>query len=294
VDDAALFLREAVHRIDAQMSKEASIQAAINLALGMERILKEILWRVNPLFILINPGFKNAMPLLYGEKVLPEEKTSSELAANPDGDVLTFRNSLLRACTCSKVTLANKGLLFHISSVRDVLAHNRLALIDFEKLKVMLQRDVYPLLKSYAGELDYSLGKFLVGQDIKLAELSAKLEPDVAQSLQRLLDSHKSRWNQLHKNAGYTEDKDAVTAEVLTSSYKVPMQCPACFNKAVVYGKPEFEYSALEQKEVLIGVRVGRLRCHYCKLDLSDYKYIDHLGLNGVFASDKLSAEKTS
>jgi hypothetical protein len=287
LEDAGLFLREATRKIDAEISREDTLQAALNLALGVERLLKEVLVRVNPIYVLMNPEFKNSMPLLYEDRILAGEQARAELASEPNGDVLTFRNSLLRAVCCSSVAHDNKGLLFRISHFRDVIAHNSLSLIDLDKLKLLLARDAYPLLAAFASELGCSQGKFFSGKEIRLAELSARLEEDVAKALKRVLESHQNRWNKLKNRPGYVEDKDEITREVLSTPNKAPIECPACGSQAVIYGQPELEFNPYERREVVIGIVAKKLRCHYCKLGLDDYKFIDHLKLN-----DHLKAER--
>lgn len=289
LEDGGLFLREATLRIAPDMSRDVCIQAAFNLSLGVERILKEVLWRVNPLYVLVNPAFKNSMPVLYESQILQSERKSAELASDPDGDVLTFRNSLVRASTCSRVTLDNKALLFQLAFYRDVIAHHRLSMIDDSKLRMLLQRDSYPLIHAYADELKCKLGSLLGGKDIKLAKLSAQLQDDVEKALALLMDGHGKTWKQLKVHPGFIAEKERITREILGSECKAKFKCPACGNIAVIYGRPEVEYNPTEKHEIAIGVRVTKLKCQFCKLELTDYKYIDHLGLSKVLAESVAS-----
>jgi hypothetical protein len=280
LDDAALFLRETSRLVDRNMTKVPMVQAAMNLGLGMERLLKEILWRINPAYILINPDFKNSMPLLYPSLVLGK---SREIAEEPDGDVLSFRNSLSRACVCSKVALENKSLLYAISHFRDIIAHNRLSLLEFDKIKVLLQRDFYPLVKDFSKDLECSSSRLFDGHEVKLAELAASLEVDLEKVLERKLSSHQVRWKSLKGSQGFVEDKERVTSEILGTPNKVPVACPACANIAVLYGTSIYEFNHFEQREVCVGVRVTKLKCQFCKLEITDYKLIDHMGLAKKF-----------
>lgn len=285
LDDAALFLREASRLVERNMTKASAVQAVMNLGLGMERVLKEILWRINPTYILINPAFKNSMPLLYSERLIGK---STEIADEPDGDVLSFRNSLVRACACSKVAAENKSLLYAISHYRDIVAHNRLSLLELDKVQLLLKRDFYPLAKDFSGEIDCSSNRLFDGHEVKLAELAASLEEDLEKVVSRTLSSHLARWNSLRGTTGFISNKEDVTSEILGTPNKAPVQCPACGNVAVLYGAPVYEFNQFEHREVCVGVRVVKLKCQFCKLEISDYRLIDHMGLAKVF--DQLGA----
>lgn len=289
LDDGAFFLREGSAKISEHMDRYTCIQSVLNVALGIERILKEILFRVNPLYILINPDFKNSAPLFYGEKIIDSEKSNKDMEKTPNGDVLTYSNSLLRACYFSKSTLDNKSLLFKISNYRDIIAHNKLSLINVDELKILLQRDLYRLVKSYSEEMGCSDSKFFGNANIKLADLSASLQEDVALSLAALFESHLSRWKQLKNRPGFINDKDKVTEEIMLTDNKKTCTCPACKNTAIIYGKNISEFNVVTHQLNHIGTRVSALKCQYCKLILTDYKYLDYLGLSKTFDTSDAS-----
>ncbi|WP_156126646.1 hypothetical protein [Burkholderia sp. 9120] len=293
LDDGAMFLRRASTLISSDLQREDGLQAMFNVALGIERILKETLWRVNPLYILMNPDFKNSMPVFYEGKIIKSSTGQSDFPKDPDHDVLTYRNSLARAVTCSRVSLDNKGLLYQISEYRDIIAHNTLSLINTEKLNPLLQRDFYPLARAYAAELGVSSGTFLGGNEVRLADLSSKLEVNIDSALERLFRAHSLRWNQLKGTAGFVEDKQSVTQEILTTPYKKQVVCPACQNTAVLYGQPEKELNVFERREVVVGVNVIKLKCQFCKLEIKDYKFLDHLRFSAAFNNAEVTSMTT-
>src|SRR5450759_154521 len=106
--DAIIFLSEAAARTSERMQDADIIQATLNLALGIERILKGILYDLNPTYVLMKPDFKHSVQVLYKDKISNDLEVRKELAANPDSDVLTFRNSLLRAQVISETVRKNK------------------------------------------------------------------------------------------------------------------------------------------------------------------------------------------
>jgi hypothetical protein len=278
--DASIFLAESARRVDDSMQHEAIIQSTLNLALGMERILKGILYDINPTYVLIDPVFKNSVQVLYENRILDACKGSTDLAANVNSDVITFRNSLLRVQIVSSVTYNNKSFLFNLSNARDIIAHNNLSLLEMPKLQLMLQRDFYPLMVQYSGELNIGCSRLLRNNDVNLAKVSEKYQESIEDKLAIKLDLHLRKWQSLSGNAGYAEEKDAVTAEILAHDYKFPVECPACHNTAVLYTKPEFQYNPYEKANIIVGLFIAKLQCRYCKLVIKDYKEIDFLGLS--------------
>ncbi len=285
IRDAVVLLQLAIRHIDEKMKSEQIVEAATFLAFGLERVLKEVLWRINPLYVLEDPSFKNSLPVLYRSKMLATELNDPQIASKPNSDVLTFRNSLVRAAICSPTILKHKALLFKVSELRDILAHHQLRNIDFGDLEILLQRDTYPLLCGLCDELELKRNVLFRGHNIRLAKMSARLEKDIAKSLERLFEGHLAIWKSLRGNPGFVEDKEKVTAMILSTDFKVPFDCPACGNMAVLYGSPEFELNVQEAREVLVSVSVRKLKCQYCKLEIRGYEQIDFLNLNAIFAT---------
>ncbi len=284
--DSGKFFRFVARGIQDNIDDFDTIQLSLNFALGLERLLKGLLYDVNPTYILIEPGFKHSLPLLYAEKIIPETVSSNELAENPNEDVITFRNSLLRAQHISKACFDNKNLLFNISNARDIIVHHELERLEIPKLKEILLRDFYPFLKSISDETSLKQGHFFDGSHIKLSRISSTHQTDLENKLKLLLDTHLGIWKTMKNRggkqdgkSGYVLDKISVTREVLNTPYKEATNCPACSNDAVIYLKPVFEFNRFEKKDILIGHEVKKLKCQYCKLEIQDAAILDHLGI---------------
>lgn len=284
--DSGKFFRFTARGIQDKIDDFETIQLSLNFALGLERLLKGILYDINPTYILIEPGFKHSLPHLYPDKVIAETKSSGEIVGNPNEDVITFRNSLLRAQHISKSCFDNKNLLFNISNARDIIVHHELKKLDIPKLKEILLRDFYPFLKSISEELNIKQGHFFDGSHIKLSKISSTHQTDLENRLKLILDSHLGIWNTMKNRdsgqdgrSGYVIDKINVTNEVLNSPNKESTKCPACSNEAVIYLKPIYEFNPFEKKEILIGHEVKKLKCQFCKLEIQDAATLDHLGI---------------
>lgn len=277
--DSGKFFKFVSRSIQREIDDFQVIQLTLNFSLGIERTLKGILYDINPTYILIEPDFKHSLQNLYPDRIIEESKTSKELATNPNKDVITYRNSLIRAQHISKVCYDNKNLLFSISNARDIIVHHELDNLEIDMLRDVIQRDFYPFLKLLSKELKIKESHFFDGSHIKLARISSSLQTDLKRKVSLLLETHLGTWKILEGRSGYVEDKESVTAEILGTPYKESTICPACENEAVIYLKPIEEFNPYEKKEIIIGYEVKKLKCRFCKLEIKDSSILDHLGI---------------
>lgn len=287
LSDATLFFKHLSRGIREEATEFEVILLALQFALGIERVLKGILYDINPLFILLEPDFRNAVNVQYRAKIIHGMEQSSELAKTTNADVITYRNSLLRGQHFSEVISQNKAMLFYLSEARDIIVHHRLSRLDVGRLRMILFRDYFPLVHKIADEFNIPMSKVFDGQDFRLSELSAKNQTDVKTRLEMMFESHAKKLHMLKGNVGYEEDKEHVTKDTLLKEGMIPYTCPACNNTAIIYTKPILEYNSYEKKEIQTGQEIRKLKCHYCKLSLDGYEEIDYLGLYDSLASSR-------
>jgi len=279
--DAGLFLQNAASKIKASMKKSEVILAAQSFAFGLERILKGILFEINPVYVLVEPKFENSLSIFYKSKLIANKESQKELAKNPNADVLTFKKSLLRAQSVSETTFKYKHTLFFISEVRDIIAHHEIKLLELEKIKTVLQRDFYPIVNDYLNELqNVSKKKYFQEHHIRLAKLSSKLQTNLEEQIKLRLDHHKQIWIQRKNIDNYYESKLKLTKRVLLTPNKFPVTCPSCSNTAVIYSKPIVEVNFTENEAETVGFQVTKIKCHYCKLVIDEPEEIDFLDKN--------------
>ena len=272
--DSEYFFQSAAVLIRERMEKKDLICATMQFALAIERALKGIIFDVNPVYVLIDNNFKNAVAVAHQSEI---KHLTSEVSQNPNSDVITYRNSLLRAEVFSDFAHDNKSLLFFLSTCRDVIAHNDLDIINIDKIKTLLLRDFFRIASSVAELTGINIHRLVAQQDNRLATLSAKHQDSVEEKLAITLANHKKKWDVLKKTKGYAEDKAAVTDEVLRTPNKFPIECPACGQKAALYCKPETEPNPYMGTDVITGYFITRVKCQFCKLDISEYDEIEFL-----------------
>jgi hypothetical protein len=157
--DAATYLAKAARAIEATMTREAVADAALAAAVGLEKLLKGILYDLNPLYVLKKPEFDNSVSLVYLARVLQSAIKGKDIAASPNADVLSFRAALARAKVVSLAANQHLHLQMKLAEARDTILHKTLAEFDSEALEVLLKRDLFPLINKYSEELDPRSGE---------------------------------------------------------------------------------------------------------------------------------------
>lgn len=254
---------------------ESVIENVLFFAIGVEKMLKAIIYDINPLFILENPDFKNSVPLLYNLLI----KNKAEIHKNPNGDVIAFHSSVMRAMTFSKTAIENKNTLMKLKNARDVIVHHNFNTLDISELKTLLLRDFYPLLSAFSEE--YNLGgqtNFFNNLNSKLANISSALQGDIEKQINLKIESKKSYWRTLKGVSTFDkkscEDK---TAEMLNKNFTFPFVCPSCENYGIVYTSPLLEFDSYRNEMKQTGFETKAFKCCFCELEIVDYKELDFL-----------------
>ena len=86
--DAQYFAHYISENFEEVLDDNLVIQLTLNWALCVEHYLKGILYDINPIYILVNPDFKNSAKAIYGHKVIVDAIGSKELVDKPDNDVI--------------------------------------------------------------------------------------------------------------------------------------------------------------------------------------------------------------
>jgi len=271
IKDSFFFLRTTSRSISKRMNDEKVIHATLNLALGLERILKGILFDINPLYILLNPEFKNSVQCFYSKSIIDKK----QLAKAVDEDVITYRKSLLRSQVFSKCCTDYTNVLFKISDARDIIVHHELNRLDIKSLREILIRDYYPMMKAFVDELKIPKNKIFDGVHIKLSTLSSSLQSDLESKISLMLETHREKWKMLKNNPGFIEKRQLVTSNVLRDINNEECFCPSCENPAVLYLSPIFEFSPVDGERYQIGSEVIKLKCQFCKLETDEPSVLD-------------------
>jgi len=277
--DARFFLEKAACHITT--SGADIVESTLFLALGLERLLKSILFRINPAFVFIKPDFENLTKILYKDLTVSEYKFKD--GSNCNSDVITFRASIQRAGAFSQVTFRHTALLNTLANFRDIIAHTTLSELDRDKMTNLLNRDYYPLIISYCEELQVRPELYLGQYHRQLATLAAEHQDSVEERLDIKLRFHKQQWESrsgssdfVNRMRGRTEY--VLNREMIDGRYRTETDCPACGNTAVL--NLEVDYDICDGQAMPMGVFVNSIECMFCQLRINDYDEMDELKLN--------------
>jgi len=272
LQDVPLFFQKAAKLISTSMSKIEIVEGGLFFSLGIERLLKGILFDINPIYVFKEQTFKNTAPILYKDKIISK---NNEVSEKPNSDVLTFKISLLWAKIFSKATENNSNLLFSLANFRDIIAHCPLTNLDFKKLEVLLMRDFYQVVEDYAREIGEKLSTFLGVEETRLYNLSneIKAEQQFNKIITEKIQLHEKKWRENRQDSDYIKQaKDKTDAKSQEDGYK-KVSCPACKNEALI------SIESVYDGDILTGEFISSLNCFYCELIIDTYEEFDFIGL---------------
>lgn len=282
IADASFFLKHVSNKISTgRIAEDDTVHVVLTLSLGLEHLLKGVIYDINPLYILLQPDFKNSARSVYQQKILPQAATSKNIidADKVDCDVITMRTSIVRAQHFSAATYKHKGLLYEINEARDIIAHHNLKLLDKSKLKMLLLRDTYQVIQDFVDEINIAPIHLFNGKEFKLRDIAAKHVQSLEERIKLLSKNWKEKYDMLIRNAGYIEDKQKVTQEVSRLPGKIKVPCPVCDNDALLFVSEAAEDLENLDNESAFNLQITKIKCYYCKLEFDDYASIDHLKL---------------
>ena len=281
--DAKYFFKKSTPMITQNASKDEIIGAMLFFALGIERLLKSILWEINPIFVFTDQSFKNMAPALYSDKLLPSHKQNKEFSKKPNADVLTFKRSLLRAKEFSAATNKHLNVLFALSNYRDNIAHLPLEKIDFEKAKKLLIDHYISVGSDYSNELNIPIEE-LIGDQPPGLELLAKTSlSETERDIKQKLLSHHQYWKRISEDPSKSDKISKLNKkyERMADQYGL-VECPACGNTAEIFVEPNYDYS--DGEVWIVGIFPTSMYCEYCGLALETPEE-----LNFIMAHEKVS-----
>lgn len=267
------------------------IKNTLFFAIGIEKLLKSILYDINPLYVLEQPDFKNSVLVQYSNDIKDKSELNSK---KPDEDVIAYQSSVLRSIAFSKTVLDNKNTLMSLKHYRDIIVHHNFNKLDIVAMRMLLKRDYYPFLSELSNEHNLSAqGVFFNNLHSKLAQISGNLQDDIEKQIKLKIDSAQSKWNQMSSSHSFNRKKYEVESlERLKKDFVYPVVCPSCNNYAVVFTVPIMEYDAYRQEIIQTGLETKGLECMFCHLELLDYKELDFLNIKPEVENKEAIIEK--
>jgi hypothetical protein len=284
LNDAKRHISLAAPAIADGATDDQRFQALVLVAVGIEKLLKHLIAKVNPALILKSQDFDSVVLHCHREAITAVDRVSDlEKKASPD--VITLKASIQRASIFSKGVKDNAQFIHTLSDFRDIALHRTGEELDVPKIDRLLCRDLYNVIRDISADLSLTSKDFLGEQSDRLEQLSASLiaQDNFQASMEALLERHRKIWEERSKNATTIAHAEKVTTAYLTKrSETTECPCPACGNSAVATLEPDYDYDYDPDEGTtfgyISGVYVTDIQCLYCSLKLDEYdqlKYVD-------------------
>ena len=284
LNDAKSHIGLAAAEITEEATGDGRFQAVVLVAVGIEKLLKHIIAKVNPALILKSQDFDSVVLHCHREAITATERVSDlEKKASPD--VITLKASIQRASIFSKGVKDNAQFIHALADFRDIALHRCCDELDIPKLDRLLCRDLYNVIRDISIDLSLSPQDFFGQHSARLENLSEKLitQDNFEASMVALLEHHRKIWEQRSTNEKTVANIEKLTSAYLTKrSETTECPCPACGNLAIASLEPDYDYDYDSEDGSAIGyisgVYVTDIQCLYCSLKLTEYdqlKYVD-------------------
>jgi hypothetical protein len=273
--DAELFLKRSLDAIREDIDFPSLVGGLADLAFGLERVFKAILYDINPIYVLQDDSFKNSAAVFYGPRFSHASSSLTDVVTSkPNSDVISFRTALFRACLFSGQVAEHRGRLMAINNIRDTIAHRPLSELDEAKCRVSLLGDALAILKELEAGRYLDLKKLAGGRLTIIEKIAIEYNTDIDARVVERLEHHRKLYKAKVKEY---PDIDAA----LGSRYKPGIdtgyliECPACGNTAEV--ETDVDYDVMDGEAVPVGEFVEHLHCKFCDLDVTDFEELEKM-----------------
>lgn len=268
--DAPYFLQRAVAGIVDEKDGAENLTHALDLALGIERVLKGILWKEHPGYTLADERFQNMAAVFQADNLkkigIDKEKGNA--------DSITYRTAATRARIFSNATHDQFAVLMKLGYVRDVVVHNDLTQIDLKELTFFLRRNLHPILTAFTSEKLID-GKQLMGKNETLvAKMAIDYIEDLRERVAKRLAHHLEIFRRRQAPIEYALP---AIAPARTDQMDTRVECPACCHEA--YVREEVDFDIVDRQAVPMGMFISHLHCPHCRLFVEDYEELKEMGI---------------
>lgn len=267
-------------------------QAVVLVAVGIEKLLKHIIAKINPALILKSQDFDSVVLHCHREEITAIDRLP-ELEKKASPDVITLKASIQRASIFSKGVKDNAQFIHTLADFRDIALHRSCEELDIQKVDRLLCRDLYNVIRDISADLSLSPKDFLGEHSARLENLSETLiaQDNFQASMEALLERHRRIWKERATNATTVSHAEKVTTAYLTKrSETAECPCPACGNLAVATLEPDYDYDYDPDEGTtygyISGVYVTDIQCLYCSLKLDEYDQLKYVDADALLEGD--------
>ena len=263
------------------ISYEEMISATLFFGIGIESLMKGIIYDVNPVYVYEVNSFSNAMAVVYKEKIKVNNIVKShEQIKKTNENVISFSKAFSRAEHLSKTTHDHKATICRLKDARDIIAHcpiDDFDLLKEDRLKNILNQ-FHILVSLYEKELNLKFIESEVDESeatSHLLNIQTKIQERIAESKQ-IWNSKKDDANHIQGANIQTMTMDATHPDT-DNSYLI--ECPACSKEAVLFVNED--YAMDEHGNYFVeNFYVQNLSCFFCNFRVIEAEEIDYMKLH--------------
>lgn len=267
---------------------EAVVEESIlYFALGIEKLLKGILYDINPLFIYEKIDFENIAGVLYRSRMtvgLGNAFDSNDKSQKISRHVHTGMTSLHRAKHFSQTALENFQTIKKLFEMRGIVAHAVYPDLKKNSLE-FVQKTFYPLVHAFAKELRLKSHEvFSDGSRVSLGYLSENIlkKENSKKEMEKLVERHTAIYNKRKDDEkAYQSARIRTNASLVEKfapeTFVEEQGCPVCGEPSVLICARDFEL--VDGQAIATGAYVTGLRCFFCDLEINGYEQIEYFDL---------------
>ena len=289
VDEAAYCFWRAAGALSEKMRRDELCDVIIYFGFGVEKALKAVLYAVNPVFLLEDPKFENAITVLYHDKLTTTVQGQLHREKSGNSSLIAFQPSLVRAGKFSQKVMDHAGLLTRVADLRGVAAHRTVLDLNVAENSTFLLKVFHPTTLMFAEVLGFDIDR-CYPDSAKLGVLAMASErlmdpQKLKDEMDQKLTKHRAIWEARKDNPHEVEYNRELTTQWLERirrgmPYSSPMNCPSCAQTAVLMYEFEDKVDHEEETVSTVGAIATGLQCFYCDFQVDTYEQIDYFKLN--------------
>lgn len=155
VHDGIYCLGRAATALSERMDRDAFYDAAIYYVFGVEKLCRAIVHDVNPVFLLENAGFDNAICAIHQDRLT--ERARKKVDSDVKRSFIPFQPTMIRAAKFSEAVEANMGSFTELANIRGALAHRSISELNFERSSEFLLRMFVPTVELFAEAIVFEV-----------------------------------------------------------------------------------------------------------------------------------------
>lgn len=248
----------------------------VSFAIGIERLLKGLLFDINPIFICPINDEKITFAKITNLWIYENQAINKKIE-NVNQDTIALKEAIYRASIFSNTVNKYKEMLSELKNARDIIMHHDYGMMNKPKIINLIKRDFYPFLKNFIDEhgLKNGLNNFFKNKQPNLISISQTLQDDIKNKISLEIERARNIWQARKNNNSFNTKKINQQTEAtgrLNDNIFI-VKCPCCNNQSLLYTIPT-KFMRLNTdntySEEIVDRTKQRLECEFCDLKLDN------------------------